>query len=87
MPNTQQQTSTAKEMAPAGILRAFAERLGAAKAAPAQRPAVDPQKARQALAGVLRVIGADNERGARARAAIQQIAGGLADLLDTFEGE
>lgn len=64
-----------------GLLEAFSrlEQLPAAQ--PAQRPQIDPEKARKAILGALELITAETEDGQRAREALHRIACAARDLL------
>ena len=58
--------------------------LGGEQPAPRQAPQFDPEKAREALKGALRVVLADDARGERCRAALDQMKQGLIELLRAF---
>ena len=61
--------------------------LGGEQQAPRQAPAIDPEKAREALKGALRIVLADNARGQRCRDALSAMKSGLVELLRAFVEE
>lgn len=70
-----------------GNLRALLEALTGERPAPRQAPSIDPEKAREALKGVLRVVLARDARGERCRAALKRMGEGAVELLRALSEE
>lgn len=85
MPPPNSGFTTGKETPPAGVLEALQalRRLGSLQARPG--PQIEPQKLRQAAIRFLELVTADDDAGARARAALRQLSQAARELLVLFQ--